>query len=101
VPYRSCSVSFVERGQRHAVEVDAETAYEAAVLALKAFSGKRYIKGPSRHAVLELEINRPARMLIQLKVGDVLDWLYEKPGTTADQRERKTRLKNLLADDRH
>jgi hypothetical protein len=31
----------------------------------------------------------------------VLDWLYDKPGLTAQQAELKKRLRNLLADDRH
>lgn len=95
---RACTVSFVERGKRHEAKVDAETAYEAAVLALKQFQSSRYIHGPSRHAVLEIEVVAPKR--IQLKVGDALTWLYG-PGATDHENARKSRLRGLLADDRH
>lgn len=101
MPYRACKVSFVEHGQKHTVEVDAETANEAAVLALKAFASKRYIKGPGRHAMLEIEINRPSRMLIELKVQAVVDWLYLTPPKTPAEKIRKERLKGLMNDDRH
>jgi hypothetical protein len=101
VPFRACKVSFVDHGQRHEVDVDAESTYEAAVLALKAFGSRRYLKGPRRTAMLEIEVNRPARLLVELRVADVLRWLYEQPGATPEQQARKKRLRDLLADDRH
>lgn len=101
VTYRACKVSFEERrGPRHTAEVDAETAYEAAVLALKQFQARRYVKGPGRDATLEIQTNRPARMLIQLKVSDVIEWLYVKPPKSDAERARKERLKALMNDDR-
>jgi hypothetical protein len=100
MPFRAVKVSFTSRGQRHTVEVDAETANEAACLALKAFSRRRWIDGPGRRSTLELEIDKPARMLIQLKVQDVIDWLYVKPPKSDAEKTRKERLKGLLADDR-
>ena len=96
--FRTCTVSFVERGQRHTARVDAESAFEAAALALKYFEHQR-LRGPSRHAVLELEIEAPRRLT--LKVSDVLTWLYEKPGQTPEQAARKKRLRDLLADNGH
>src|SRR4051812_11826091 len=99
--FRACKVSYEERrGPRHTAEVDAETAYEAAVLALKQFQRRRYIEGPGKHATLEIEINRPARMLIELKVQDVIDWLYIKPAKNAAEKLRKERLQALMNDDR-
>jgi hypothetical protein len=92
-------VSFVERGAKHSVQVDAETAYEAAALALKAFRNKPHVRGPHRQAVLEIRVEAPTR--IALKVGDVLDWLYVKPATSPKQTAQKKRLRDLLADDRH
>lgn len=99
MPFRACTVSFVEDGCRHVANVDAESAYEAAVLALKYFQHQRHIKGPHRHAILELEVSAPLRL--KLKVSDVLAWLYKHPAATPAQRVRKQQLKNLLADDRH
>lgn len=99
VPYCACTVSFVERGQRHSARVDAESAHEACVLALKQFASSRYIKGPGRHAALDIEIDAPRHLT--LKVNDVIEWLYNKPGKTPEERDKKKRLKDLLADDRH
>jgi hypothetical protein len=100
MPFRACTVSFVERGQRHSAKVDAETVYEAACLALKAFHHMHYVKGPGRAATLEIETDKPARFLMELKVEDVLDWLYYRPARTPATKERKKRLRALLADDR-
>jgi hypothetical protein len=99
-PIRACTVSFTERGQRQTAHVDAETAYEACALALKFWSTRRFVKGPRRHASLEIEINAPARMLIRLRVQDVLDWLYVKPAKNEAEKSRKDRLRALLNDDR-
>jgi hypothetical protein len=103
MPFRACVVSFVDRnGQKHTAEVDAETVYEAAALAIRSFeSRRRYIKGPSRHATLEGEVNKPARLLVELKVQQVIDWLYVTPAKNDAEKTRKARLKGLLNDDRH
>jgi hypothetical protein len=97
--HRPCTVSFVERGVRHEAKVDAESAYEAAVFALKQWRGKRFVKGPSRHAVLELSVVK--LVMLKLKVSDVLSWLYEKPGKSPAEQMKKKQLRDLLADDRH
>src|SRR5262249_55059854 len=97
--FRSCTVSFIERGQRFEAKVDAETAYEAAALALKQFGHGRHARSPGRNAVLDIEVTAPRR--IQLKVSDVLEWLYTRPARTPEQQERKKRLRGLLADERH
>lgn len=101
MPFRSCVVSFVERGQRQEAHVDAETAFEACVLALKFWSTRRFVRGPGRHATLHVEINKPARLLIDVKVSKVLEWLYVRPPANADAEVRIRRLRALLADDRH
>ena len=99
-PVATCSVivRFEERGSTHEVEVLAETAYEACVLALHKFGKNRFLRGPGRSSVLELTLMSPRRYTI--KVADVLDWLYNKPAKTRDARERKKYLKGVLADDR-
>src|SRR5262245_42224435 len=96
MPYRACKVSFAYHGQRHEAQVDAESTYEAACLALKAV-GQR-VKGPRRQTMLEIEVQAPLR--IKLPVADVLEWLYEKPGVTERQKAQKKRLKELLAEGR-
>lgn len=96
---RACVVSYLERGKRQSVEVLAETAYEAACLALNAFARMRYAKGPHRNTMLEIEVKTPRQFT--LKVADVLEWLYVKPGSTAEQRERKKHLRAILASNGH
>lgn len=100
-PFRACRVSFVARGVEYVAEVDAETAFEAAALALKFWSTRRFVKGPSRRATLIVEINRPARLLVEVPVAKLLDWLYVKPPKSPAQKARIERLRGLLADDRH
>lgn len=92
---KSCRVSYVDRGKTHSVDVIAETAYEAAVLALKAFSKVRGMKGPRRSSSLTIEV-RELRT-ITVRVSAVWTWLYEKPGTTADQQRIKLRLREVIA----
>jgi hypothetical protein len=98
--FRACTVSFVYHGQRHEARVDAETVYEAAALALKFFGTRRYMKGPRRGTVLTIETTRPAAFLAEVKVGVVLDWLYERPSQDEVTAARKVRLRGILADDR-
>jgi len=101
MPFRACKVSFVERGQRHSVDVDAESTYEAAALALKRFHASTFIKGPSRHATLEVEVDRPMRFLAHVKVEKVLHWLYRREPKNEAEAARIKRLRDLLlADDR-
>lgn len=97
---QTCLVSFLDRGKPYAVEVYAETAYEAAALALNAFEKMgRHVQAPGKHAVLEIELKTPRTF--KVKVGDVIDWLYTRPATSAEENERKKRLRNVLAADRH
>jgi hypothetical protein len=95
---RTCRVSFLDHAKKQSVEVLAETAYEAAILGLHAFSKMRYIKGPRRSAVLTIDVVETRTLSV--RVGEVLDWLYEAKTTSAAQRERKARLKGVLEDSR-
>jgi hypothetical protein len=86
-------------------EVDAETAFEAAALALKfwrrRWSTRHYVKGPGTRAVLEVKVDRPARRLVAVNVSTLLDWLYERTPKTPEEAARIQRLRGLLADARH
>jgi hypothetical protein len=102
MPFRACTVIFRDHhGFRQEAHVDAETAFEAAALALKFWSTRHFVKGPSRRAVLEVEVNRPARRLVEVRVSTLLSWLYERKAKTPEEAARIERLRGLLADDRH
>jgi hypothetical protein len=56
---KTCTVSFQDSdGVQHSVEVGAETRYEAAVLALKAFREHDCAPGPAAH--LSVEVRSPS-----------------------------------------
>jgi len=75
MPFRACTVTFRDHdGVRQEAKVDAETAFEAAALALKFRSTRHFVKGPSRRAVLEVEVYRPARRLVEAKESQLLEW---------------------------
>jgi hypothetical protein len=100
--FRECVVSFRDHhGLLAETRVDAETAFEAAALALKFWSRCRYIDGPGRHATLLVEINKPAQLLVEVKMAKLLHWLYVRPPKTTEEAGRIRRLRDLLADDRH
>src|SRR5258708_4271098 len=102
MPFRACTVTFRDRsGVRQVAHVDAETAFEATALALKFWSTRHFVKGPSRRAVLEVEVERPARRLVEVKMSTLLAWLDERKPRTAEEAARIQRLRGLLADDRH
>jgi|SRR4051794_34047949 hypothetical protein len=96
---KTCRVSFVDRGKTQSIEVLAETAYEAAVLGLHGFSKIRYIKGPRSNATITIEVIESRSLT--LRAGDVWKWLYDTSPTSAEQRERKKRLKNIVASGQH
>lgn len=60
---KPCTVSFQDSdGVRHAVEVGAETLYEAAVLALKSFREHDCSPGPAAHLAIEVKSRRLGRL---------------------------------------
>jgi len=90
---RRCTVSFSDPdGIAHAVTVQAETLYEAAVLALRAFREHQCAPGPA--ALLEVEVRGPS-VVHKLTVSKVEDWLNS---TCRSPREEitKERLKESL-----
>jgi hypothetical protein len=76
-----------ERGGWHEAKVDAESAYEATVLALKQWDARRYVKGPSRATVLAIEVAAPR--VVRVRMADVLEWLYYRPSKTRAEDKRK------------
>lgn len=98
MPHRQCTVSFVERGIRYEAKVDAASIYEAAVLALKQWDAKRYMKGPHRETMLEIDVVAPKKF--KVRTADIFAWLYSKPGKTPAERDLKQRLQFLLSEGR-
>jgi hypothetical protein len=98
---RPCIVSFEDRhGAIQKARVDAESTYGAAALALKYWRTLRYVKGPCRGDTLKVQAGEPAKLIVDVSVQSVLDWLYVRPPKSADQKARIERLRGLLADDR-
>jgi hypothetical protein len=46
-------------------------------------------------------VNRPAHLLVEVKVSTLMAWLYERKPKTPEEATRIHRLRGLLADDRH
>ena len=95
MPVRVCEVSFKDhRGIRHGVEVDAETLYEAVILAINVFRNESWLGGLSRGTPLDVEVReRGTKHVVTL--DQVERWLAASAGTPGEQ-ARKVRLKMLL-----
>jgi hypothetical protein len=86
-----CVVSFVDGGMRHTVEVQADSLYEAAVLAVRTFRLHDCDPGPGRE--LAVEVRSSVTHTITLK--KIQDWLN---GGAKSPKEAvlKERLRELL-----
>ena len=96
VPTRTCHVSFTGTDNIvHAVEVSAETLYEAAVLALAEFRKGWLVEVlPGRATRLTVTVRLPATSH-ELTVGKLEDWLTSG-GKSPKEQVVKNRLKELL-----
>ena len=89
---KSCTVSYQDSdGVRHAVEVGAETLYEAAVLALKSFREHDCAPGPAAHLSVEVKSPSVTHMIVVHKV----DWLNGGAKSPKEAVEER-RLRELL-----
>jgi hypothetical protein len=94
VPARACTVSFTGAdGIRHSVNVQAETLYEAVVLAIRAF--REHDCAPGTASQLEVEAKSPS-VTHTVSVAKVQDWLRSSAKSPSDK-SVKERLKGLLA----
>ena len=92
---RVCAVSFINtRGIRHTVEVEAESLYEAVVLAVRRFRNEPWVEPVGDATVLEVDVREPSTKPT-LSLNHVERWLS---GATANPSEasRKARLKMML-----
>ena len=99
MPARVCIVSFEDwKGMEHAVEVSAETLYEAAALALKEFRASPFADhvAPGCSARLTVAVKREEARH-QLSVRQLEEWL-QGAGKSPREQALKVRLKEALAD---
>jgi len=91
VGIRSCTVSFEDgAGIRHSVQVMAESVFEAAALALRAFEEAGAGPGPAAH--LEVSAQTPV-VNHSVSVRRVRDWLTSG-GKSPREQALKSRLRN-------
>src|SRR6478609_1112751 len=92
---RSCEVSYKDhRGVRHAAEVQAESLYEAACLAVRIFREDPWLERIGPATVLDVEVREPGTKH-SISLQQVERWLA---GATTNPSEatRKARMKMLL-----
>ena len=95
MPVRRCAVTFTDhRGARHTVEVEAESLYEAAALALQQLRACEWIDAVGPAARLEVEIRQPTTRH-ELTPMHVRRWC-ESSAVNPDERMRQDRVKALL-----
>ena len=95
MPTRSCYVSYVDhRNIRHGVEVQAESLYEAAVMAVKLFREDPWLERIGSATVLDVEVREPGTKHA-ISLQQVERWLA---GATTNPSEatKKARLKMML-----
>lgn len=95
MPPQTCSVSFKdERGIRHTVEVNAESLFEAAVLAVRAFKKADWIDHVGPAMPLEIEVRAPVttHTITMIQVQRWLDSGVNSP----NEMVKKKRLREML-----
>jgi hypothetical protein len=92
---KSCEVSFKDtRGVTHAVEVAAETLFEAAATALAIFRRDGWTDALGTGTKLAIEVREPV-VKHELSVRQIQAWL-EGATTSPSERVRKDRLRGML-----
>src|SRR6185369_2743819 len=95
MPARSCEVSYKDhRGIRHTAEVQAESLYEAACMAVKIFKEDPWLERIGPATVLDVEVREPGtKHAISLRqVEQWLDGVTKSPSDAS----KKARLKMML-----
>ncbi len=93
MPVRACTVSFIGHdGIRHSVNIQAETLYEAVVLAIRAF--REHECAPGSGSQLEVEARSPS-VTHSVSMAKVQDWLQSSAKSPSDK-IMKDRLKAWL-----
>jgi hypothetical protein len=92
---RTCTVSFTDiKGVRHAVDVDADSLYEAAVLGIRRLNDDPWIEKIGPGTVLDIEAREPATKH-SVSLQQVERWLSGAT-TNPNEASKKAKLKMLL-----
>jgi hypothetical protein len=92
---RTCTVSFRDvRGIRHAVDVEAETLYEAAVLGICRLNGDPWVEKIGPSTVLDIDVRLPATTHA-ISRQQVERWLAGA-STSPNEAVKKAKLKTML-----
>jgi hypothetical protein len=95
VPIRVCDVSFKDiRGIRHTAEVQAESLYEAMVLAVRTLKADPWIDVVSTATVFDIEVREPSTKHA-VSMQQVQRWL-DGGATSPNESVKRANLKNLL-----
>lgn len=94
MPPRVCTVSFKDvRGIRHAAEVQAESLYEAVILAVKILKADPWIDVVGTATLLDIEVREPTtRHAVSMHQVD--RWL-DGGATSPNESMKKAKLKNF------
>jgi hypothetical protein len=93
MPAKTCVVSFSgPTGIRHGVEVEADSLYEAAVLAVVRFRGATWGEAPGLGTTLDIEVREPSATH-SLTLQQLEKWLA---GVTASPAEASKKAKLSL-----
>jgi hypothetical protein len=94
---RPCQVTFQDLdGIRHTVTVEADSVYEACVLALRALKKAGFVDlQPGPASTLQVQVLEPS-VTHHVSVGQVRRWL-ELGSTNPNEEAKRKRLKELLA----
>jgi hypothetical protein len=92
---RTCEVSYKDhRGVRHGVEVQAETLFEAAVMAIAHLKADPWLEKIGPATVLDIEVREPGTKHA-LSMQQITRWL-DGATTNPNEANRKARLKMML-----
>jgi hypothetical protein len=95
VALRACTVSFKDmRGIRHGVDVEAESLYEAVVLAVTRFRDDPWIEQVRRETPLDVEVREPAT-LHTITLQQVERWIGSTTSSPLEA-SKKAKLKLIL-----
>jgi hypothetical protein len=95
VPLRSCAVSFSDhRGVRHTAEVQADSLYEAAILAIRTFRSDPWIERVGPATLLDIEVREPSTKHA-VSLQQIERWLGGAT-TNPNEASKKAKLKMML-----
>lgn len=93
---KPCTVTFTDlNGLRHSVDLEADSVYEAAVLALQAFKKAAFVEVPPGIATRFQVSVREAVVTHEVPLLKVRQWV-EQGATNPSETVRKLRLKEIL-----